>query len=67
MGVRGWNRDTLTDLIQSLKGDFCLKLLEWVKEEGMSEAIVLTSSHAHERRDSQIRGYVHFLKEDTVD
>ena len=34
-----------------------MRLLEWVKEVGMAEVVVLTSSHAHERRDSQITGY----------
>ena len=34
-----------------------MKLLEWVKGAGMREVVVLTSSHAHERRDSQITGY----------
>ncbi len=43
-------------IFQSLRNDFCTKLLEWVKEVGMSEVVVLTSSHAHERRDSQITG-----------
>ena len=33
-----------------------MKLLEWVKEAGISEVVLLTSSHAHERKDSQITG-----------
>ena len=43
-------------LCQGCRNSFCSRLLDWIKEKGFSEVVLLTSSHAHERRDSQIRG-----------
>ena len=35
---------------------FCDALLEWIKSSQFTDIVLLTSSHAHERRDSQIEG-----------
>lgn len=35
---------------------FCDALLQWIQNSQFSDVVLLTSSHAHERRDSQIEG-----------
>jgi proteasome assembly chaperone 2 len=36
--------------------EFCDALLQWVQSSSFSDTVLLTSSHAHERIDSQIQG-----------
>jgi predicted ATP-grasp superfamily ATP-dependent carboligase len=36
---------------------FCDALLQWIRTSQFTETVLLTSTHAHERRDSQIEGY----------
>ena len=44
--------------LQGRTREFCDALLQWVQSSSFSDTVLLTSSHAHERIDSQIQGYI---------
>ncbi|CAI8019367.1 Proteasome assembly chaperone 2 [Geodia barretti] len=42
--------------LQGRSREFCDAFLQWVQSSSFSDTVLLTSSHAHERIDSQIQG-----------
>ncbi|XP_071784767.1 proteasome assembly chaperone 2-like [Asterias amurensis] len=45
-----------TPLVKGAQADFRKKLLLWIKDSKFSRVILLSSSHSHERTDSQLTG-----------